>query len=97
MADESHFRLRIPANLKAKIEVAAKAANRSMNAEVIALLEFAFAQDELADDFEQQQAETADRLDQMQRVMNDLLAKAGMPLMDATPAKRLKLPRDRLP
>jgi hypothetical protein len=37
--DDPHFRLRIPAELKAEIEESAKANNRSINAEIVARLE----------------------------------------------------------
>jgi len=40
--DDPHFRLRIPADLKEKIEVFAKANNRSINAEIVSRLEGSF-------------------------------------------------------
>lgn len=41
--DDSHFRLRIPADLKVKIEASAADSHRSINAEIVALLEAALA------------------------------------------------------
>lgn len=41
-ADDPHFRLRVSADLKAKVEEAARANNRSMNAEIVARLERSF-------------------------------------------------------
>ena len=38
MADDAHFRLRLPVDLKAEIEASAVANNRSLNAEVVARL-----------------------------------------------------------
>lgn len=40
--DDPHFRLRIPAALKAKIELSAEANNRSINAEIVQRLEHTF-------------------------------------------------------
>lgn len=38
-SEDPHFRLRVPGELKARVETAAKANNRSMNAEIVARLE----------------------------------------------------------
>jgi len=40
--DDPHFRLRIPADLKEKVEAFAKANNRSINAEIVSRLEGSF-------------------------------------------------------
>lgn len=42
---DSQFKLRVPSALRAKIEQAAKAAHRSLNAEILVRLEATFAQD----------------------------------------------------
>lgn len=42
---DSQFKLRVPPELRAKIEQSASAARRSMNAEVVIRLEASFAQD----------------------------------------------------
>jgi hypothetical protein len=44
--DDLHFRLRIPDGLKAKIEEAARANQRSMTGEIIARLEKSFRDDD---------------------------------------------------
>lgn len=41
--DDPHFRLRLPPDLKARVEDAARAAGRSINAEIVQRLEASFA------------------------------------------------------
>lgn len=83
------FRLRLPEDLKAKIESAAAANNRSMNAEVLARLERSFGLDETFEELEHRlerletQVEENDaaidkRLDRVEANMWRLLEHAGM-------------------
>jgi len=44
------FKVRLPQELKDKIEAAAKASNRSMNGEIVSRLEFSFAADIVVQD-----------------------------------------------
>ncbi|RYE60940.1 MAG: Arc family DNA-binding protein [Hyphomicrobiales bacterium] len=48
-ADDPHFRLRVPAELRDRIRDAAEANKRSMNAEIVARLEQTFAWMAMAD------------------------------------------------
>lgn len=50
--DDPHFRLRLPADLKARVEEAARAANRSINAEIVQRLEGSFIYPEIDVDLE---------------------------------------------
>ena len=51
--DDLHFRLRIPAPLKEKIEAAAADNHRSMTAEIISRLEASFNEDQSLSDHEE--------------------------------------------
>lgn len=50
--DDSHFRLRLPQELKEKIERSAELCGRSMNAEVVFRLSETFNQSHINDDFD---------------------------------------------
>ncbi|KTR81590.1 hypothetical protein NS277_16420 [Novosphingobium barchaimii] len=65
MADESQYRLRIPADLKAKLEEAARASGRSMNAQVLYTLQLAMEQ---ADELEDLRQKVKDHEVQLQEV-----------------------------
>ena len=76
MADESHFRLRIPADLKAKLEAAAKESGRSMNAQVLYTIQLALAQE---DEVEELRASSQDHEERIRELEKDV-----MRLIDAT-------------
>jgi hypothetical protein len=48
--DDQHFRLRIPEDLKARVETAARENHRSMTAEIIARLELTFSHGPMVDE-----------------------------------------------
>lgn len=50
--DDPHFRLRLPAELKKRIEVAANRANRSINSEIVSALEEAYPEEASIEDLQ---------------------------------------------
>lgn len=76
MADESHFRLRIPADLKAKLEAAAKESGRSMNAQVLYTIQLALDQE---GEVEELRASSQDHEERIRELEKDV-----MRLIDAT-------------
>lgn len=69
---DPQLKLRIPADLKRKLDAAAEALRRPVGNEIIARLEASFAQDEMAGvpDFT-----VSDRLDKLEKRVADLEAK----------------------
>jgi hypothetical protein len=61
--DDSHFRLRLPTDLKLRVEKAAKDSGRSINAQVIACIEAALNQQNEIDDLRMQISVQAGRTD----------------------------------
>ena len=78
MADESQYRLRIPADLKAKLEAAARDAGRSMNAQVLKLIEDALGQQGEIEALRDQIADHDERMKEMERDIVRLLDSAGL-------------------
>jgi hypothetical protein len=74
-ADDPMMRVRLPLDLKGRIAASAKAANRSMNAEIVARIEASFSPAPATVERE--------RLDRLERAMADLAASiqrvAGQP------------------
>lgn len=73
MADESHFRLRIPVALKAQIEAAAKEAGRSLNAQVVYTLQLALDQKDELEELRQTLDDHEDRIKDMEKDISRLL------------------------
>lgn len=78
MAEESHFRLRIPADLKAQIEAAAKEAGRSLNAQVIYTLQLALSQEDEIEKLRQSNDDLEDRVRDLERDVGRLIDATGI-------------------
>lgn len=80
MTDDAHFRLRVPQALKERIEKAAAAGNRSLNAEIVARLEETFSADGTVVGQLERQAKMLDRLTRMtQQIAAAFDEKTGQP------------------
>lgn len=77
MADESQYRLRIPADLKAKLEAAAKASGRSMNAQVIHTLQLALDQADEMEEMREFMSEMEKRIDKLEVRVADHMHSTG--------------------
>jgi cell division protein FtsB len=78
MAEESHFRLRIPADLKAKLEAAAKESGRSMNAQVLYTLQLALSQEDEIEKLRQSNDDLEDRVRDLERDVGRLIDATGI-------------------
>lgn len=78
MSDESHFRLRIPADLKALVETAAKAEGRSINAQIIKYIEVALGQGEEMAEVRSYIDDHDERLKAVERDVQRLLDSTGI-------------------
>jgi hypothetical protein len=105
MADERtdpQYKLRLPAELKARIETAAKAANRSMNAEIVSRLEESFETSEpdetsrsraaaMAEQIVDRVIQRVEKLKTFERILLDPGAQPDYVLEDPETGKRVVL------
>lgn len=77
MADESQYRLRIPADLKAKLEAAARESGRSMNAQVLYTLQVALDQEDEVQILQRDRDEHEKRIADLERRMDDVFHMSG--------------------
>jgi hypothetical protein len=78
MAIESHFRLRIPADLKAKIEEMARVSGRSLNAQVLFSLEMALGQQDEISELKARCDEHEGSIKELEKDVSRLLEYAGL-------------------
>lgn len=78
MADESHFRLRIPSDLKAKLEAAAKESGRSMNAQVLYTLQLALDQTDELEELRGAVEDHETRIKDLEKDLYRVMDNAGM-------------------
>lgn len=77
MADESQYRLRIPADLKAKLEAAARESGRSMNAQVLYTLQLALDQEDEVEILQRDRDDHEKRIADLERRMADVFQMSG--------------------
>lgn len=82
MAEESHFRLRIPADLKAQIEAAAKEAGRSLNAQVIYTLQLSMEQESEIEELKSYREDHEERIKALEKDVMRLLDSTGIDYYD---------------
>jgi hypothetical protein len=70
--DDLHFRLRIPEDLKARIEKIAAENGRSMTAEIVVRLERSFKLEETLEDLQASTEVAHERIDDLQAQINSL-------------------------
>lgn len=74
----SYFRLRIPADLKAKIETAAQESGRSLNGQVLASIQASFDQADEMEELRNLVEEHEKRIDKAEYQIHELMSRIGM-------------------